>query len=387
MYINVSMLKSGIMVEGGITEDQAFYFTYRRSQIHLFLSEGEEDEGYTVFKAPISDDYQGKYQWLIGDNQKLTFSITGASEVGGINISKASEQGRIDPDSVGDLKIKSRFDSQSLSYQYFANNGGILSTTLGHMTESEDEAFGQGQFIKVEEDVFNLHSSYQFSPIGQHKIIIGSEVAHTNVDYSFDAIPYYCTDHDADCESKKGERIQDEDKLTNNDVALYINDTWSLHQDWQLNLGLRAEHNDYTKQTFVHPRASLHWFMNDKLTLNTKAGTYSRFPDIDTVLKKVGNPDLRSPKATHTSIGMSYQVNDLWHTTVDVYYKDLGDLARSLDEDDANIHLRYSNDMSGTAKGVEWVVNRELADGWYGWASISWSMSDRTDEFTNVKKL
>ena len=114
--LDASLIKTGILVEGGVNEDQAFYFSYRRSNIHLFIDENEEDEGLTIFKAPISDDYQGKYQWLIGDEHKLTLTLAGASDVGGINISKASEEGRIDPDLIGDLKLKQRFDSQGLEF-------------------------------------------------------------------------------------------------------------------------------------------------------------------------------------------------------------------------------------------------------------------------------
>ncbi len=149
-------------------------------------------------------------------------------------------------------------------------------------------------------------------------------------------------------------------------------------------MGLRAEHNDYTKQDFIHPRISLNWYVNSDLTIKAKTGTYNQFPELETVLKSVGNPQLNSPKAIHYALNFSYQLNDLWQTSVDIYYKDLGDLARSLDEGDVNAHLHYSNDLSGTAKGLEWVVRREEADGWYGWASLSWSKSDRTDDFTRV---
>lgn len=382
--LDASLLKTGLMIEGGLTDDQAFYFSYRRSLIHLFLPEGEEDEGYTIFKAPVSDDYQGKYQWLIGDSHKLTLTATGASDVGGINISAASEQGRVDPDSIGDLKIKSQFDSQSLSWQYFGDGGKIMQLSVGHTAEKSKESFGQEQYIKIDKEQYNLRFHYQIDWFKDHKLVLGSDLQNEETNYSFDAIPYYCTDHDQDCESKKGQRVQDTDKLSDTTIALYMNDIWQINEDWQLELGLRGESNDYTEQSFLHHRVALHWQVTDDLNMSIKQGSYSRFPDIETVLRKIGNPSLKSPKAQHYSIAFEYQLTDLWQTSVDVYYKDLGDLPRSLGEDDVNAHLHYSNDMSGTAKGVEWVLERALSDGWYGWASISWSESDRTDEFTNV---
>ena len=382
--VDFSMLKAGFMTESGVSEDQAFYVSYRRSLIHLFIDEEEEDEGYTIYKAPVSDDYQAKYQWLIGDNHKLTFNLTGANDKGGINISKASEQGRVDPDTIGDLEIKQGFDTQGISWQYFGDNEQLFQLNASHTNEKSKQSYGQGQYINVDTDKYSTRFSYQLNLFNDHKLITGLDWDSETSDYSYDAIIYYCTDHEQDCESKKGERTQDTDKLKANNYALYINDIWQFDKNWQLELGVRAEYNDYVEQNFVHPRAALSWFVTPDLTLSAKAGTYSRFPDLDTVLRKIGNPKLKSPKAKHYGINVTYQLSDIWQTSVDVYYKDLGDLARSLDDDDPNSDLHYSNDLTGTAKGIEWLIKRDTQDGWYGWASISWSKSDRTDTYTNT---
>jgi hypothetical protein len=382
--VDMSLLKASAMIEGGIAENHAFYLAYRRSLIHLFLPEGDEDEGYTIFKAPVSDDYQGKYQWLVGDKHKLTFTITGASDAGGINISAASEAGRVDPDSIGDLKIKTQFDSQSASWQYYGDNQKIMHFTVGHTAEKEKQSFGQGQFINIDSEIYNARFLYQIDWFESHKLITGIDFKQEDTQYSYDAIPYYCTDHDSDCESRKGERIQDADSLTNKNIAAYIHDQWTITDSLMLDIGLRAEHDDYTDQKFVHPRAALHWYATNNLTFNTKVGTYSRFPNIDTALRKIGNPKIKSPKATHYAIGLEYNLNGIWETSLDLYYKDLNDMARSTDEGQNNEELHYTNDLSGSAKGIEWVVRREKQNGWYGWASISWSKSDRTDDITDI---
>jgi outer membrane receptor protein involved in Fe transport len=258
-----------------------------------------------------------------------------------------------------------------------------MHINLGHTLEKSKESYGQGQFINVEEDILDLRALYQVNWLTDHKLIVGADLKQRTTDYTFDAIIYYCTDHDADCESKKGERSQDQDSLKSKDIALYFNDIWTINERVELELGIRSEKNDYTDQSFTHPRVSLNWYANDDLVIKTKVGTYSRFPDIQTALKKIGNPNLKSPKATHYSMAFEYQVNDLWQSSLEFYYKDIADLARSLDEDDINSDLHYSNDLSGNAHGAEWVVRRDEQDGWYGWASLSWSKSERTDELIN----
>ncbi|NQY49277.1 MAG: TonB-dependent receptor, partial [Colwellia sp.] len=357
-----------------------------RSQIHLFLPEGEEDEGYTIFKAPVSEDYQGKYQWLIGDAHKLTFSASGASDTGGVNISEESESGRIDPDSVGDLKITTKFDSQSLSWQYYGDEQKIMQLVAGHTVNTTDEIFGKGQFIKVDEEIYNLRFSSQITWLEDHKLGFGVDYSKSDVDYSFDIIPYYCTETDADCDSNKGERIQDNANLTDENIAIYVHDIWQMSESWQLTYGVRAESNDYTEQTFIHPRFALDWFAADGLTIKAKAGTYSRFPDVYTALKKLGNPKIKSPQATHYSLGADYQLNDIWFTSIDIYHKELTELPRSIDEHsaEADLELHYTNDTSGDAQGVEWLVRHDRNNGWFGWASLSWSQSQRTDDLTNI---
>jgi outer membrane receptor protein involved in Fe transport len=377
--IDLSMLRSSILAEGSVTENSAFYLSYRRSQMHLFLPEDEEDEGYTIFKAPISDDYQAKYQWLLGDAHKITLSASGASDTGGINISEKSEEGRIDPDSIGDFKVTTRFDSQNISWQYYGDDHKMMHLIVGHNVNNNEEKFGQGQFVQVDEESYNIRFFYQLAWLTDHKLGFGMDYSQTEVDYSFDIIPYFCTEFDSDCRQSKGDRIQDKTSLNDQDIAIYLNETWDINNDWQVVLGVRAERNDYTEQSFVHPRLAVNWHASDNLTIKVKAGSYSRFPDIDTALKKLGNPKIASPKAIHYSLGFDYDVNDLWFTSIDIYQKELSDLPRSTDE---SVH--YTADTSGTAQGVEWLVRRERENGWFGWASLSWSQSKRTDDLTNI---
>jgi len=384
--IDLSMLKSGFMIEGETFEEQAFYISYRRSQIHLFLPEGTEEDGYTVFKAPVSEDYQAKYQWLIGDAHKLTFSASGASDTGGINISENSEAGKLDPDSIGDFKITTKFDSQNLSWQYYGDEQKIMQLVAGHTVNNTSQMYGQGQFIEIDEEIYNVRFSSQITWLEDHKLGFGLDYSKHDVDYSFDVIPYYCTENDADCNENKGDRIQDVANLVDEDIAIYIHDIWQMSENWQLTLGLRAERNDYTEQDFIHPRVALNWLATDNLTVKAKAGTYSRFPDIDTALKKLGNPQIKSPQATHYSLGFDYDLNGLWFTSVDIYHKELTELPRSIDEHtpETDWESNYTDDTSGDAQGIEWLVRRERESGWFGWASLSWSQSQRTDDLTNT---
>lgn len=382
--IDASLLKTGVMVEGETFEDQAFYFSYRRSLIHLFLSEGDEEDGITIFDAPISDDYQGKYQWRLGNEHKLTFNLNGASDSGGLNISEASEEGRIDPDLVGDLSISEGFDSQGIQWEWFPHQNDRYMVSINHVFSEAETQYGAEQFVLTEDDEYNLRLSAQTTRLDNHTFQLGLDVQRHDFTYSFDVIPYFCNDHTPDCNDQKGERIQGEDNIKATIYALYASDRWQLQPNVALTLGLRAEHDDYTEKRFVHPRAELIWFINPVLSTFVKAGTYSRFPDVDVALPKLGNQAIQPYEAEHISAGVEWDISEDWSTKTEIYHKNLSQLARAVDVNAANADLRYTNDLSGTANGVEWLLEKNLSHDWYGWLSISWSNSDRTDDISQV---
>lgn len=381
---DASLLKTGIMAEGSVTDNQAFYFSYRRSLIHLFYSEGDEEDGITVFDAPQSDDYQGKYQWLIGNDQKLTFTINGASDKGGINISAASEEGRIDPDFIGDASLNASFDSQGVQWEYFSEEDDYISVAFSHVSTENGEKYGAGQFVKLKNDQLNFRTLLQTRRFKNHQLSLGLDAQQNDFEYEFDTIPYFCTDHDTNCVDQKGERIQGADTIDATMLSVYLNDSWKLSSGFSIDIGIRADNDNYTDETFIHPRLGVNWIINPNLSVFARAGTYSRFPDVENALKIIGNPNLKPAESTHYSAGVEYEINADWRAKAEMYYKDISQLSRAFDIDDENADLRYSNDLSGKAHGIEWVVEKELSDNWYGWVSLSWSESERTDDITQV---
>lgn len=73
--LHTSFIDAGVMFESGISDNQAFYASFRRSTLDLIVSEddvGDDDEGFQIDELPISSDYQVKYDWSINDYHKST---------------------------------------------------------------------------------------------------------------------------------------------------------------------------------------------------------------------------------------------------------------------------------------------------------------------------
>lgn len=379
---DVSFLQSGLLLEGEITENQRFYTSWRQSNLHYFLGEGDElDDDVTLYQAPTSSDYQARYLWQPDQQHKLTLTAAGASDSAKLGIAKNSEQGRTDPDSIGDARLKTDFNSQLLQYLWQPDADYQLQLSLQQLNNQEDTGFGDQQFLQFKDKTrtLQLQNLWQFA--ADHRLELGLEQQQRDITYRFDLIPYFCTDHQPDCFAQRGERLQQQSKLSYRTDSAFITEHWQLTDDWLWQLGLRLEQQNYQQQKEKHalPRTSLSWQATAQLKLELKAGQYTQFGELDKKIPQLGNPQLQQPKANHVAFGVHYQLATDWSLHADSYLKKMTRLPLALTALDADQAKHYSNDSAGRAYGVELLLRKARSDGWHGWASLSWSQADRTD--------
>ncbi len=382
----LSLLQMSALVEGAITDDQAFYLAARQSTVQLFIKSGDElDDGVKIYQPPKSSDYQARYLFQLSPEQKLTLTLTGASDSARANISKTSEQGRTDPESVGDLRIDTAFANQQLSYQYQHPAGHQLQLRYQHSSNTEDNLYGGDQFVSYEDDrqFLQLQSRWQLSDAQQ--LEAGVERSQRDADYRFDVIPYFCTDHQPDCFAQRGDRIKAKDRLSYHTNSAFM----QQHSQWNdyisTTVGLRYDQQDYTDEHFLQPRAELSLQLTPAQRWFVRAGRYSRLADLEKSLPLLGNRQLKQPTATHYVLGQDWQFADAWNFTTELYVKKLQKLPLGLSDNDADQALHFSNDSEGQAWGAELLLKKQRSPGdWYGWASLSGSKAERTDLRRNL---
>ncbi|WP_395344402.1 TonB-dependent receptor plug domain-containing protein [Ningiella sp. W23] len=379
---DLSFLKTGLLVEGSVNEDQQFYASYRHSLVQFFLPEGDEDDGITILRAPQSDDYQSKYQWNINTRHQLTFAAHGASDRGAANISSASEEGRINPDNIGDAAVSSSFATQGIEHEYFGDDI-YLRSILSHTSTDNEDTFGDNQFVSLHDEETNLRILLDWQRSSKNRISFGLDVLHNDIDYAFDFFNYNCTDTTADCLGNRGERVQASDSLTFTTIGFYAIDRFVLTDFLDVEFGARIEHDNFTEETYFHPRLALTWDISERLSAFSRFGQYSQFPNIEQVIPEIGNRHLNPYLASHIVGGFSYDWKEDWDVTLELYSKDLSELGRANnDESLSTVNANFTNDISGAAYGAELLVNKHLTNNWYGWFSLGYSKSDRTDELT-----
>ncbi|TMP69848.1 hypothetical protein CWC05_23270, partial [Pseudoalteromonas ruthenica] len=111
------------------------------------------------------------------------------------------------------------------------------------------------------------------------------------------------------------------------------------------------------------------------------------FKDFAFVSESLGNPELEQEKSTQYVLGYDYVVDEIWAVRAQLYYKELEDLivtnpaaqASRYGEGIAPNTTRYFNEGEGQTYGAELLINKNYSDKWYGWVSIAYSHSDRTN--------
>lgn len=382
--LDYSLLRTGAFIETGLTDDQAVYFSYRRSLIDLYLDTGTEEDGIKIKKPPVADDYQLKYVWDKNSTSKLSIVLAGASDRAKADFSAASSEAAEDPDFLGPAAIDQRFDSQGIIWdKQFTGNGSSLKTAFSHSDESTQFSYGNNQFIESRTELLTYKTEYSLPLSQNHWLITGGSVTNLTFRYDLDAKISPCSYFDPDCSSVDAPRFQLKDIQKVNLYTYYLEDEWYITDDWVLTPGLHFSTDDYLKDDFTEARLRSRYNINDQWVMTAAVGQYHQLPAIDEVLSVIGNPNLKSPEATHYVIGIEQTISSIWNWKSEIYYKDLKNQVLSLSEAiDADFAKKYSNDASGKAYGLEFLLNRNLSESWYGWASISASKTERTNDRT-----
>lgn len=389
--IDLSLFNAGIFVEGQASENSAFYFSARKSMLPLFFSKGEEIEddddeltGVTINNPPDDNDYQGKWVWDINSNNVLSVSFTGAEDKVGVNFNERAELSLKVPEYQGDAEYLQQFNSQSIIWDHYGDDL-YVETGIGFLKDSESLVIGakasnpDGLFVDEDKQQVSLKTRVNYQLNSSHQLILDAAYYDVTTDYKYDMFFDTCTEIDPDCEESQGERVNDEISIDTSNYFVGLSDVWAINDKWQAEVGLQWQRNKYTNESFILPRIALNYFVTNNSTITAKYGEYNRLQDVEYILPKIGNPDLKSQTAKHATLGFEQRLANEWSWSIETYYKQMDDLPLAIDDDQPDADLLYSNDVEGNAYGVDMLINKNLTDRWYGWLSLSYSKSERTN--------
>jgi outer membrane receptor protein involved in Fe transport len=159
-----------------------------------------------------------------------------------------------------------------------------------------------------------------------------------------------------------------------NKIALFLQDTWKPIPNMSITTGLRYDAFSFTHQATWSPRFGVSYYFTEKLSLNASYGSFYQAPAAYQIALDPANQLLKSSLATHAIVGIEYLADEDLRATIEIYQKDLSSVIVS--NDTSKI---LTNIGSGTAKGIEFSIQKKYTSGFVGSASYSYSISQRQD--------
>ena len=383
-----SFLKAGVLLESEINKSQAFYVSYRRSLIDKFMDKKnfvDKETGIEVNKLPIYDDYQFKYLWQLNSENQLSAVAAGASDKIAATFTQNSNEAMRDPDFTGPASLVRGFDSQGLMWNYLPSDGNSkLKTLFTHTTENNTVRYGAGQFTVVDANRELLRTHYGQKLTNTHWLTAGLGMERTKYKVKVQAKIVPCSSFDPDCPTVDAPLYQFQQSLNLGTITTYIEDKWQITKQLLFTSGVNYTTDDYLNQQALQPRFHLRYTLNDAWTINSAIGRYAQLPQLQEIVDVIGNPKLHYINANHYVLGLENKLSQDWSWSLDTYYKDLQNVVIGIqDNSRGDFANNYSNDASGRAYGMEFLLNKKLTQKWDGWLAVSLSKTERRDERTD----
>lgn len=131
---------------------------------------------------------------------------------------------------------------------------------------------------------------------------------------------------------------------------------------WDLRAGLRYDRDGFSDESLLSPRLALNWRPQADLRFSATAGIFHQSPRL---LVRSASPDnfgVGNERIAHFSVGLERDFAANWSLLVEPYYQRLDKLI----VDQGRTSGRVTNDGEGTNLGVDVVLSRRFADGWFG---------------------
>ncbi len=131
---------------------------------------------------------------------------------------------------------------------------------------------------------------------------------------------------------------------------------------WDLRAGLRYDYDGFSEESLVSPRLAANWLPQPDMRVSATAGVFYQSPRF---LVRAANPenfDIENERITHVSVGFERSFGPDWSLLVEPYYQWLDNLIVEPERTSG----RVTNDGEGTNLGLDVVLSRRFADGWFG---------------------
>ncbi len=377
----LSMMGLGMIAEGPLAKDRgSWMFSARRSYLDLLIKLMGQG-------VPVNwNDFQSKLTYDISKKSKLTF----------LGVLGMDESGTEKEDALKDIEsFYGSLDTTeyTLGVNWFAMwgaNGYSNISISRYYTRFKDSFFHtvsedlarQG---KNTEQAFSLRNVNYYRFNENYKLSFGIEAKHLITDYDYFLAEY------TGLLGKKVPDIVKKIRVSAVKYAAFANNNWNPLPQLVFNIGIRAEHFTYNRNTHFSPRFSFSYKISKRTSLDAAAGVFYQHLPLILLLQNENHKNLKDPVAYHFVLGLRYLLTENTRLTLEIYDKKYDHFP--LDSSQPSLFIFdelfygsfFTNHESlvdnGKARsyGIEFMIQKKLAKKLYGLISTSYSRARYRD--------
>jgi len=344
----VDLFNAGALLEGPTGEDSAFLISARQSYFGAVLKsafKNEKDFNLTV--APQYRDFTALYETRLTPRDQIKTSFIASHDSLEFLLTQPV---KTDPSLRGEFSSTTAFFRLVPQWEHRHGESTISRTSLG---------LGKDWIsFHNDQNYFNLASytatlraeiDQQLTPDWKSTLGIDQRFRWTRVELS---IPSFYTQGGVANPLSTGTRQRADIKNQNMALGFFSRNEWNpLQSDWTLLPNFRVDYFSTPNEWIMQPRPGLRYRWDDSLTLRTSGGLYAQPPQEQEANVEFGNPNLKSPRAWHVTVGMEKDFRENsqigWTMSNDIFGKFISrNVVPSITE-------RYANDGQGRVLGFQ----------------------------------
>jgi hypothetical protein len=379
--IFLSMAGAGGRVEGPLGNKGNYLFSFNRSYLDLIVNQIEEDS-----PLPKYGDAQGKLVYNIDNRNSLTLLDVFSMDEIYLDEEKAVKN---DANMYG--TTDGITNTVGLNWQHIWSDKGYSNTSVSHNYIKYDRDYSKTatkqNFYKnnTEENTVRIRNVNYLKLNTTNSIEFGSEASGIFTNYNT-----FYGEYD-DQYGNKTEPLYIDNKVNGYKVGAFGIHHWNFLENLKLDYGARIDYFNYNENINISPRASLIYQFSPKTSLAFSTGLFHQNIPNNVLVQSEDFRSLKTPSSMHYILGLSHLLWDATRLSVEVYYKDYNNFPINPTQptmflfDQVQVYGLFWSQSSlednGTAssKGIEVILQKKLAEDFYGLVSGALSTSTYRD--------
>lgn len=381
--LSLSMAGIGGSIEGAIGQNANYLFSVNRSYVDLIVNQIEKGS-----PLPKYGDAQTKIVYRPDENNRITMLDIFSADNIYMDKEKAVEN---------NANIYGRTDgitnTAGLNWQHIWNNLGYSNTSLSHTftkyKRDYSKTLAEKQFYanNSDENIVKLRNVNYLKLDNSNTVEFGLDLSGMFINFD----TYYGAYEDL--YGNVTPPLTVKNKMDGTKAGLFAVHHFNLFDNLRIDYGTRLDYFSYNDNLDISPRVNLNWQLDKKTSVSIGAGVFHQNIPVNILVQSEDFKKLKTPAAIHYTAGFAYDIWTATRLSVEVYYKDYYNFPINPEMptmflfDQTQVYgIFWSNNSlkdngRATSKGIELILQKKLAEDFYGLVSGAISNSSYKDYF------